>query len=191
MKKLVFAFAASLLFLSCSKKEEIKNSVAEKEAEVKPLPLDSLKKYADETKKLLVTNLTQKIADSGTVGAMAFCNIEALPLTKKMEEKYGVKIKRVTDKNRNPENEANETERKYIEMYRQQILKKEELKATMHDGIFYAPLVTNAMCLQCHGEKGKDIKPEVVAKISELYPNDKATGYKENEIRGLLRIAKE
>ena len=83
---------------------------------------------------------------------------------------------------------TDETERKYIEMYRQQILKKKELKPVVHQDVFYTPLVTNAMCLQCHGTPGKDIKPDVSAKLAELYPNDKAMGYKENELRGLLRI---
>lgn len=43
------------------------------------------------------------------------------------------------------------------------------------------------MCLQCHGSE-KDIKPETLAKIKSLYPNDKAIGYQENEMRGLMVI---
>ena len=44
------------------------------------------------------------------------------------------------------------------------------------------------MCLQCHGEKGKNIQPKTLEKIAQLYPNDLATGYKENEVRGLISI---
>ena len=55
------------------------------------------------------------------------------------------------------------------------------------NGVFYAPITTNSMCLQCHGSE-KDIKPATLAKIKSLYPNDKAIGYQENEMRGLMVI---
>ena len=96
-------------------------------------------------------------------------------------------IKRVSDKNRNPDNAANAAELKIIEQFKAQLAKKEELKATMENGVFYAPITTNSMCLQCHGSE-KDIKPETLAKIKSLYPNDKAIGYQENEMRGLMVI---
>ena len=96
-------------------------------------------------------------------------------------------IKRVSDKNRNPDNAANETERKYIDFFKEQLVLKQKLEAKFDNGVFYAPITTNNMCLQCHGSE-KDIKPETLAKIKSLYPNDKATGYKENEMRGLMVI---
>ena len=49
----------------------------------------------------------------------------------------------------------------------------------------YYPIVTNAMCMQCHGKKDLQIKPETLAAIGEFYPEDKATGYGENELRGI------
>lgn len=177
----------SLIILSsvqCTKKES-KTAETTLKTEVS---LDSLKSYAEKTKVLLASQLTQKIKDSGTVGALEFCNIEALPLTKSMSDQYHLEIKRVSDKNRNSNQYANEEERKYIEMYKAQLLKGEKLKPTKTETHFYAPIVTNTMCLQCHGEKGKDIKPDVLATITVLYPNDKATGYKENEVRGLMSI---
>jgi hypothetical protein len=44
------------------------------------------------------------------------------------------------------------------------------------------------MCLQCHGDLQKNIKPEVAGKISKLYPKDKAIGYGESQIRGLFKV---
>jgi hypothetical protein len=49
----------------------------------------------------------------------------------------------------------------------------------------YYPILTNKMCLQCHGDLEKDITKNTLNKINQLYPKDKATGYKENEIRGI------
>jgi hypothetical protein len=46
---------------------------------------------------------------------------------------------------------------------------------------------TGAVCLTCHGT---EVKPEVLTKIKELYPNDKATGYQEGDIRGAFVAVK-
>jgi len=43
------------------------------------------------------------------------------------------------------------------------------------------------LCTQCHGSE-QSIKPEVLASINNLYPEDKATGYSENEVRGMWKI---
>jgi hypothetical protein len=49
----------------------------------------------------------------------------------------------------------------------------------------YYPITTNAMCMQCHGDVNTQIKPEVLKNIQGLYSNDLATGYGENELRGI------
>jgi hypothetical protein len=42
------------------------------------------------------------------------------------------------------------------------------------------------MCLGCHG---KNIAPEVQAKLDELYPEDQATGFSEGDLRGAFVIS--
>lgn len=149
---------------------------------------DSLHSYATETKKLLMKNVAEQMQKGGPESALEFCNIEAMPLTKSMSDKHGLVISRVSDKNRNPKNGANVEELKLIEQYKKQLLAGELLKPVRTDTHYYEPLVTNAMCLQCHGQPGKNIQPKVAAKIKELYPNDLALGYKEIEVRGLISI---
>ncbi len=46
---------------------------------------------------------------------------------------------------------------------------------------------TGELCLNCHGS---DIKPNVRAKIQELYPADQATGFKPGELRGVFTLSK-
>lgn len=179
-----------VIFVQCSKEAGNKGVIPQENAPSKELTKEDFKKIAEETKKNLVGNLTKQITENGAEKALEFCNINAIPLTQKLEVENGVAIKRVSDRNRNPENLANETELKIIEQFKTQLAKKEELKATMKNGVFYAPIVTNTMCLQCHGTENKDIKPEVLAKIKMLYPKDKAISYKENELRGLMVINK-
>lgn len=186
--RIYLTLAVSGIFLvQCSKETGNKGVLPKEIIPQKQLTKADFKKIAEETKKNLVTNLTQKISEKGAENALEFCNVNAIPLTKQLEDQHNVTIKRVSDKNRNPDNAANAAELKIIEQFKAQLAKKEELKATMENGVFYAPITTNNMCLQCHGSE-KDIKPETLAKIKSLYPNDKATGYQENEMRGLMVI---
>ena len=40
---------------------------------------------------------------------------------------------------------------------------------------------TAQVCTKCHGDK---LMPQVATSLSELYPEDKATGYRVGQIRG-------
>ena len=186
--RIYLTLAVSGMFLiQCSKETGNKGVLPKEIIPQKQLTKADFKKIAEETKKNLVTNLTQKISEKGAENALEFCNVNAIPLTKQLEDQHNVMIKRVSDKNRNPDNAANETERKYIDFFKEQLALKQKLEAKFDNGVFYAPITTNSMCLQCHGSE-KDIKQTTLAKIKSLYPNDKATGYQENELRGLMVI---
>lgn len=145
--------------------------------------------YALETKKVLGKNLMGTIQKKGTLAALEFCNIQAIPLTDSMSVKYNAVIKRVSDKNRNPNNKANSEELKYLVYFKEQIAARKEIKpVTLEKGDkiqFYYPIETNSMCLQCHGTQ---IKPEISRQILKLYPDDLAVGYNENEVRGIWSI---
>lgn len=47
------------------------------------------------------------------------------------------------------------------------------------------PIATQAMCLTCHGE---NLAPEIATRISEAYPEDKATGFREGDPRGVFWV---
>ena len=159
--------------------------VVEKEKTYEEIGLE----YALSTKKLLGQNLMGAIQKKGTLEALAFYNIQAMPLTDSMSVNYNAAIKRVSDKNRNPSNKANVEELVYIEQFKKEVAAKKEPKPVVVDRgekiQFYYPIPTNTMCLQCHG---KQIKPEVAKQILKLYPKDLAVGYEENEVRGIWSI---
>ena len=144
-----------------------------------------------ETKQLLGQNLMGAIQKEGTLHALEFCNVEAMPLTASMAEKHKVSIQRVSDKSRNPQNQATPEEAVLIDLFTLQVKAGKELQPVLmpEPGTtrFYYPIVTNSMCLQCHGKPG-DIEPKVREKILKLYPQDKAIGYSENEVRGIWKI---
>lgn len=141
------------------------------------------------TKEILGKNLMQSLQAKGTLEALNFCNIRAIPLTDSMALKHNAIIKRASDKNRNSINKATKKEIEYIEKFKTDLVAQKELKPIVIEKgdmvQFYYPIVTNTMCLQCHG---KNIQPEIKKQILKLYPDDLAIGYDENEVRGLWSI---
>ena len=151
--------------------------------------LEEGKQIATSSQSVLGKNLVNAINSGGTTYAVTFCNVEAIPLTDSMAHVLGASVKRVTDKPRNSNNQANESQLALIN----------KMKEDMKDGnapkpqvveingkmVGYYGIVTNAMCVKCHGDKDVDIEPKTYKKIKALYPSDKATGYAVNELRGM------
>jgi hypothetical protein len=155
-------------------------------------PLEKGAYYAAQTKQLLGQNLMGKIQKEGVENALIFCNENAISLTENKENEFNVSISRVSDKPRNKANQANEDETKLIAFYQSELAAGREPKGQIvrspnGTNIFHAPIVTNDMCLKCHGTKTY-IDKNVFDKINLLYPNDKAVGYSINEVRGIWRI---
>jgi nitrate reductase cytochrome c-type subunit len=148
--------------------------------------------YALNMKKELGKNLMGTIQKKGTLEAVKFCNKQAYPITDSMAVAQNASIRRVSDKPRNVENQANAKELEIIKKFKKAIANNEKYEPVteIEDGTvkFYAPITTNSMCLQCHGSPNKNIEPSVFAAITSLYPEDKATGYGVNEVRGIWSI---
>ena len=144
------------------------------------------------TKGVLGKNLIGTIKKKGTAAALEFCNLKAFPLTDSMSTVHQATIKRVSDRYRNPDNKANEKELAIIEQYKKIISEGSDIKpildTTGEQVSFYYPIVTNDLCLQCHGIPNKSIKQETLKSLSNLYPNDLATGYQANQVRGIWSI---
>lgn len=147
---------------------------------------------ARNAKQLLGINLMQKLNEGSTIEALDFCNLHAVSLTDSVSKTYETFIQRVSNKPRNPENQASESEIRLILAYQKQLDLGEEPKPQIYESEgkswFYAPIETNQMCLQCHGVVGENIKPEVQREINKRYLNDQAIGYSENQIRGLMKV---
>jgi hypothetical protein len=149
--------------------------------------------YALSTKAVLGQNLMGIIQKKGALGALEFCNVNALTLTDSMSGVHKATIRRVSDKTRNSKNKANGIELQYLEKFKNQLADSKEVEPIIYkqgENIhFYYPIITNTMCLQCHGSPNKEIKPLTLKKINELYPNDLAIRYRENEVRGIWSIS--
>lgn len=158
-------------------------------APVSSTPIEKGQNIAMKTKGVLGSNLLQAINSKGTEGALSFCSTRAIPLTDSIAVALNAKVKRVSDKNRNPDNKANEAELSYIEATKLAIAQGEKPQAKLisegNKMLGYYPIMTGQMCLQCHGEPEAEILPNTLSKIQTLYPEDKAIGYNIDELRGI------
>lgn len=156
-------------------------------------PADIGLKYALDTKKLLGKNLMGAIQSEGTLAAVKFCNVEAYPLTDSVSKAYNAVIKRVSDRPRNPDNQANAEELARIAAFKKTVAVGGPIEPVVvsreEEHRFYYPITTNTMCLQCHGTPGEQVEPEVMASLKELYPMDQALGYDVNQVRGIWSIS--
>lgn len=152
------------------------------------------RQVAEAAFKELSGNLQQAIAKGGFTNAIEFCSAKAMPLTLAVAQKEGVKLARVSHRPRNPINAADAHEQALIKSFQELSVGAAAPKPVVEPGpdggtIFYAPIViTNPLCLNCHGEPAKEIAADTLAAISKRYPKDQATGFKMNDVRGLWRI---
>lgn len=163
----------------------------------KTVSIDSEKQYyfnlgkniSSTTQGVLGKNLMGALTKGGPEYALEFCNSKAIPLTDSMANELKATIKRVSDQARNPENKANAYEKTVMLSQKEQLKNDEtpkpeirELKGKM---VAYYPIVTNGMCLQCHGKVNETVQQKTFDKINDYYPKDQAMGYDVNQLRGL------
>lgn len=200
-------FIGVLFFLSScnnqlSKKEKNtdKNPVEEAFGEATPAQDTSLEVYRRQGKEIvkasfsaLSSQLKSAMKQGGVPYALTFCNVTAMPITDSLSAHYDVDIKRVSTQNRNPDNAADALEESVISSL-------QKMMVASYDGVnmvvldqeenpvYMQPIVMADQCLQCHGKPGTDITAANYEIIKNLYPNDKATGYRSGDLRGIWRV---
>lgn len=145
--------------------------------------------------KTLGGNLQKHMKAGGPMAAFGFCSDNAYALTEQVDTELGkdVSVKRISLKYRNPANAPQGNEKAVMEsletLYENGVVLPTELVETMGNGVYkyYKPLLVNkGVCLKCHGDIGK--LPELARAIRKRYPEDKATGYQMNDLRGAIVV---
>lgn len=190
MKRLLSSFFAVASLVACTPSETTPSTSTTTDIETL---LAEGGEYAMATQKALGGKLMSAIQSGGPAHAVDFCSAAALPITDSLAQHLGVKIKRVSDRNRNPKNSANELELAYIYSAQEAIKAGQSpapsgrLEGRTFTG--YYPITLGALCLNCHGEVGTEIAPSTAAVIDTKYPEDRATGYDLDELRGIWVVA--
>lgn len=194
----ILVFVMIAFFSSCKNEKKADNSSKQEEEQIEAVSkIDPSYQQigldiAFKTKAQLGKHLMGTMKEKGAIAALEFCNVKAMQLTDSMATVHNARITRVSDKTRNPNNKANETELKNIDIFKNIISNGKEIAPiieTINDSIyFYYPIVTNDMCLKCHGTPNKEIDQATLLSLNDLYPDDKAVGYSENQVRGIWSI---
>ena len=202
MKSLSLLVILLLLISACAseKKQDIN---AQKDTKQAPatVVLDTAKylelgdDLVGETKRKISTTLVEAMEKGGVKYASQFCNLVAYPIVDSMSKVHNARIRRVSDKPRNPKDAMDEEEQKVFAIFKAkaQVPNAELMPIVVQhdDGTvgYYAPIkISMPTCLKCHGEVGKDINAEDYKVLKSLYPNDVAVGYKEGDLRGMFSI---
>lgn len=193
MKKIISLSALSIflfLFIGCAEKpkpeltQQIKNGLRQ-----------DAKEFMDSLKSVLV----KEMQTNGIVAAVSVCSDTAQLLTVNYGFSKGIYIKRVSLKYRNPNNAPDGFESKVLNHFRQLSVEgkldgtTEFFEIINSDGVnsvrYMKPIIVQAPCLNCHGGN-EQISPAVKTIIQNKYPDDKATGYYLDDLRGAVSIQK-
>lgn len=138
---------------------------------------------------VLLANVGQAIQKGGPVYAVEFCNLQASTIIDSLNTVNNCVISRVSEKNRNPENNLKTSSDKNLWALFAAGTTKDTIIQEHNKLIYYKPIkIALPACLKCHGESGSDIDSATSEKLQNLYPADLATGYKLNDFRGLWKI---
>ena len=141
----------------------------------------------------LVRQLSAKLEGGGPEAAITFCSDEALPLTRTVNEELGdLEVRRTSSRLRNPANAPDARDREALAWFESGAargsLPPNRLQTTGDEAVrYYQPLIVNELCVQCHGPE-EELAPSVRRLLQELYPDDRATGYRPGDLRGLIRV---
>jgi cytochrome c len=138
----------------------------------------------------LGSELKLQMETSGAMGALHFCSQNALTLTENVAKESKTSIKRLSTLNRNPVNKPSIEESSLMNEWENLIkngkpLPTHKLVTTKSTIVYYKPiLINNEACLKCHGK----VEGELAKAIKATYPEDKATGYKMGDLRGMIAV---
>ena len=130
-------------------------------------------------------------ADPSGVAAMGFCTAKAGEITLEVNKSLPehATVRRTALKIRSLNNLPDKTDTQVMEAYVKSIEEKtfspKDIKVVEESNVtrIYKPLVTNGVCLKCHGTS---VSKELQGMIAESYPKDKAMGFQEGDLRGVI-----
>lgn len=159
--------------------------------------LPQAREVAQNVPPRLLAVLQDEIARGGFEGAVQACRVKAPEMARAASEQTGWQIRRVSLRERNPRAVPDAWERAALEDFDRRAAAHEppaglERAEVVSEGgqtvrRYIRALPTMDLCLNCHG-KPERLNPAVVARLKELYPNDRGVGYANGEIRGAITL---
>lgn len=158
--------------------------------------LGEARKVATTLPPKLIVALQEEISKSGPEGAIPVCKDMAPRMAGEISQQTGWKIKRVSLKARNDARAIPDAwEKIALEDFDKRAAageppaRLEKGEKIGNEYRFVKALPVQPLCLSCHGP-AEQLSPAIKTTIGQHYPNDKATGYSEGQIRGVISVRK-
>lgn len=131
--------------------------------------------------------LSQALAEGGALNAVSVCHQAATDVTEEVRRTEGFALGRTSHRLRNRNNAPPSWATAHVA--RGAEIPMSEVRPLVVDlgdrvGVM-RPMPTMGLCLNCHGPEAQ-IAPDVQETITALYPGDKATGFREGDLRGWM-----
>jgi hypothetical protein len=171
---------------------------------VLPVRANDIEQYVNESRSLvqefsesLKRELQRGMKAGGPVYAIGVCNVNAPQISAELASKSDWDVGRTSLRIRNPGNSPDDWERHTLETFEERLLSGEqptdieyyEVVQQNGDKVFrYMKAIPTAeMCESCHGSA---LDESVKERLRDLYPMDRARGYRAGDIRGAFTFAK-
>ena len=138
----------------------------------------------------LKSALVVKMQTEGPVAAVGFCHQEAPKIAASVGTEHGVTVGRTATRHRSPDNAPTAWQQEvlagFVERARQAPAASLSW-VSREEGVYREArgIATEKPCLACHGET---IAAPVRAAIAANYPDDRATGFAEGDLRGVFWV---
>ena len=143
----------------------------------------------------LKSELQAALKNGSPIEALSVCHTRAPEITQRISSERQISLSRVSLKARNPSNEAIGWQKNVLEEFETAHQAGKAIQALEHSEIveingrqvfrYMKAIPTGKLCLTCHGS---NLSPVLHEKLGELYPLDKATGFREGDIRGAFVV---
>lgn len=151
-------------------------------------PSDEQKQSMLAAKDALFTTLSGRLMEAmqqqGPVGAIVVCQKEAPQMAANVGESHGLRIGRTGVRLRNSNNQPPTWAKSLTES---QVDTPQFVKLSSGGAAALLPIKLQGQCLMCHGPQ-EQIASAVQDQLAKLYPDDRATGFREGELRGWFWI---
>ena len=151
---------------------------------------DSLRELSQKT---LMNALLTAGADSVPEQAVSFCHEEAAGILSQITDAQHIKIQRVAEKYRNPNNALQPEDLTVWNKWKTQLAQGQSLVSEVevnpeNHKVYRAPIFLGMpLCERCHGDENT-FSPELQKTLASLYPQDKARNFRQGDLRGMWKI---
>ncbi|UCE25138.1 MAG: DUF3365 domain-containing protein [Candidatus Zixiibacteriota bacterium] len=193
MRILLILISVVLLMNGCSKESQQadKKSTDLSRAD-EELLMAASGELIDRFGRQLKAELMAAMNEGGAKNAINVCQVKAPQIAEANSNEFW-SIRRISDRNRNPNNTANEHELGILERFNDNTGMAPAFSyewAPADEGRiyrYYKPIRVAPLCVKCHGSES-DLDPEAAETLKEAYPEDRAIGYNPGDLRGMFVV---